>query len=396
MHLDMDAFFASVEQRDNPELRGKPILVAWDRPRSVVTTASYEARPFGCRSAQPVAVAKRLCPHALIVPPRMEVYAEVSERVFAMLGDLSPLVEPLSVDEAFVDLTGTERLLGAPRDVAEGVRARIRQELSLTASCGVAPNKFLAKLASDLRKPDGLTVIGPGEAETVLAPLAVGKIWGVGPKAAEKLAARGIRTIGDLLRAGPERLARDFGDSVRHWCELARGIDDRAVVPDTEAKSIGQERTFETDIDDAGEVRAVMLAETDDVARRVRRSGVVAREVHIKLRYGEFETITRQTTLPAPTDVTAEIWAAASALFDAWAAKSFRPVRLAGVSVGRLTRGGAQASLFDAAQHEKRRSLDLAMDAIRDRFGDESLRRAGGRIERELAPSEKPRRREKK
>ena len=390
LHIDMDAFFASVEQRDDPSLRGKPVLVAFDRPRSVVTAASYEARPFGCRSAQPIAMAKRLCPHAILVPPRIEHYAAVSERMFTMLADLSPLVEPLSIDEAFVDLTGTERLLGAPWDVAEALRARVKRELGLTASCGLAPNKFLAKLGSDMKKPDGLTVLRPGEVERLLEPLPVGRIWGVGPKAEERLALRGIRTIGDLLKVGPERLAREWGDAARHWCELARGIDDREVTPDTEAKSIGQERTFETNLEDPDEVRAVMLAETEDVARRLRRSGLAAREVHVKLRYGDFETITRQATLETATDVTGELFRAARALFDTWAAASYRPVRLAGVSVSRFSRDGHQASLFEAKEHERGRRLDAAMDALRDRFGDASLRRAGGRVEEGLAPSDKP------
>lgn len=386
LHLDMDAFFASVEQRDHPELRGRPVLVAWDRPRSIVTTASYEARPFGCRSAMPISVAKRLCPHAAIVPPRMEVYAEASARVMAMLEEISPLVEPLSIDEAFVDLTGTERLLGPARGVAERVRARIRDELSLTASVGIAPNKFLAKLASDLRKPDGLTVVREEDVERLLGPLPVSRLWGVGPKAEERLAADGIRTIADLRGRGGDALERRHGESGRHWFELAWGRDDRSVVPDSQAKSLGQERTFEEDVADADAVRAVLLAETEAVGRRVRRHGLHAREVSVKIRYGDFETITRQATLAAATDVTAELWDAARMLFDRWARGGFRPVRLIGVTASRLSEGGRQAGLFDDRTHERRRRLDRTTDAIVERFGGGAVRRAGGRDVEELSP----------
>ncbi|MCE9636584.1 MAG: DNA polymerase IV [Planctomycetes bacterium] len=386
LHLDMDAFYASVEQRDFPALRGKPILVGFDSPRSVVTTASYEARPFGCRSALPMSVAKRMCPHAIVVPPRFEAYAEASSKVFAILESLSPLVEPLSLDEAFVDVTGTERLLGPPVALAATIRARVRSELQLTASVGVAPNKFLAKLASDLRKPDGLTVIGAGDVERMLAPLPVGRIWGIGPKTAERLAAEGIRTIADLRRVGADELERRHGDSGRHWWELAWGIDDRPVVPDTQAKSLGQERTFETDLPDADVVRSILLAETEDVARRVRRSGFLAREVSVKIRFGDFETITRQATLPAATDVTAELWAGALSLFDRWARGSFRPVRLIGVTASRLSVGGRQAALFDEAGHERKRRADLVSDAIVAKFGAGAVRRAGGQTAPQLSP----------
>lgn len=378
LHLDMDAFFASVEQRDRPELRGRPVLVAWDRPRSIVTTASYEARPFGCRSAQPVAVAKRLCPHAVIVPPRFEAYAEASDAVMSMLKELSPLVEPLSIDEAFVDLTGTERLLGAAPDVAERVRRRIRDELRLTASCGVAPNKFLAKLASDLRKPDGLTVVRPGDESAVLDPLPVERLWGVGPKSGEELRRLGIPTIGALRAFGDDRLAALLGPSARHWAALARGEDDRPVVAGAEAKSIGREQTFEEDLGDAAEVRAVLLAQAEDVGRRLRRQRLAARGVSLKIRYGAFETITRQTTLEEATDATADLWAAASRVWDLWASASFRPVRLVGVTATRLERGGG-GTLFGAADRERRRALDSALDAIDARFGAGAVRRAGGR-----------------
>ncbi|MCG3133083.1 MAG: DNA polymerase IV 1 [Planctomycetes bacterium] len=393
LHVDMDAFYASVEQRDRPELRGKPVVVAFEGARSVLTTASYEARKFGCRSAQPLAVAKRLCPQAIVVEPRMDHYAAVSAQVFGMLEELSPLVEPLSIDEAFVDLTGTERLHGPPADTAERLRRRIREELSLTASAGVAENKFLAKLASDLKKPDGLTVVPRGGGPALLAPLPVRKIWGVGEVAERKLHGIGVRTIAELLACDGELLARTVGrGAADHWRALATGQDDRDVVPDSEAKSIGQERTFETDLGDPAEVLSVLLAEAEAVARRIRRSGLRAREVHVKIRYGAFETITRQTTLPQPTDATADVWSAARSLFQTWASASFRPVRLIGVSAGRFTKDGAQGDLFASPADERKRRLDRAVDALTDRFGDGTVARAAARRVAERSPSDHARR----
>jgi DNA polymerase-4 len=335
----------------------------------------------------PMVVAKRKCPQAIIVPPRFEAYAEASARVFEILESVSPVVEPLSIDEGFVDLTGTERLLGTAPAVGESIRRRIRDELRLTASVGIAPNKFLAKLASELRKPDGQTLIGPDDIERVLAPLPVSRIWGVGPKSAEVLAAAGVRTIADLRRMGEAELGRRFGDAGRHWHALAWGLDDREVVPDSQAKSLGQERTFEEDIADPAEVRSVLLAETEAVARRVRRSGLVAREVSLKIRYGDFETITRQTTLPAATDVTNEMWAAARAIFDKWAGAGFRPVRLIGVTASRLSEGGRQGDLFDEPGHERRRRTDRVADRIVEKFGEGAVRRAGGNVHPERSPS---------
>ena len=232
LHLDMDAFFAAVEQRDHPELRGKPLLIGHDGPRGVVATASYEARPFGCHSAQPMVVAKRLCPQAIIVPVRGERYREVSAQMFAILDEFSPLVEPLSVDEAFLDLTGTEQLLGPPEQVAQTLRGRIATDLQLTASVGVAPNKFLAKLASDMDKPDGLTVIRPEDIDRILLPLPVTRIWGVGKATAAGLEKWGIRTIADLRAKSLEWLEEHCGGEARRFFNLARGLDDRTVTID--------------------------------------------------------------------------------------------------------------------------------------------------------------------
>ena len=374
LHLDMDAFFAAVEQREDPSLRGRPLLIGHDGPRGVVATASYEARPFGCHSAQPMAVAKRNCPHAVVLPVRMGLYRQVSEDMFSILQAFSPAIEPLSIDEAFVDLTGTERLLGAAEAVARRIKDRIKSELHLTASVGLAPNKFLAKLASDMNKPDGLTVIRAEDVDRVLPPLPVTKLWGVGRVTAERMRTYGIRTIGDLRRKSEAWLAEFFGAEAGRYYRLSRGLDERPVVGDEEAKSIGHEQTFEVDVAEAAEVRAVMLDQVEQVAARLRRHGLRARGVSLKIRFGNFQTIGRSATLPRPTDATAELWAAARDLFDCW---PFQPVRLIGVTAERLSRGEGQMDLFADPQHDRRRQLDAAADRINRRFGQRAIRRAG-------------------
>jgi DNA polymerase-4 len=371
----MDAFFASVEQLDRPELRGRPVLVGSDRPRGVVAAASYESRRSGCRSAQPMAVALRLCPDAVVVRPRMERYAEVSGRVMAILETLSPLVEPLSIDEAFVELTGTERLLGPAPAVARDLKARVRAETGLTASVGVAPNKFLAKIASDLGKPDGLTILEEGSVDRVLLPMEVERLWGVGPKTAAALRGAGVRTVGDLRAWSEERLAARFGEAGGHFWRLARALDDRPVVPDHEAKQIGQECTFEQDLEDPEEVRAFLRAHADEVARRLRRRGIRARGVQLKIRYGKFETVTRSETLPEAVDTTADLRSAALRIFDRWAADGFRPVRLVGVCAQHLEGGPVAGLLFPDDDRARQRRLDGALDEIAGRFGREALRR---------------------
>jgi DNA polymerase-4 len=371
----MDAFYASVEQRDEPGLRGRPVLVGSDRPRGVVCAASYEARKFGCRSAQPMAVALRLCPDAVVVHPRMERYAAVSEQVFAVLEAASPLVEPLSVDEAFLEATGTERLHGPAEALAARLKERIRAETGLTASVGVAANKFLAKIASDLRKPDGLVSVPPGGEEAFLAPLPVERLWGVGPVTAGRLHGLGVRTVADLRAWSEERLAAEFGAGGPRFHRLSRGIDDRPVVPESRAKSLGREHTFEIDCPDPGEVRALLLAQAEAVGRRLRKHGLRAAGVAVKIRYGDFETIGRQATLAAPTDATLPLRDGAAALFDHWAGASFRPVRLIGVVATRLEGGPEQGELFPDTDALRKRRLDSALDEIAGRFGATVLRR---------------------
>jgi DNA polymerase-4 len=376
LHVDMDAFYASVEQLDQPHLRGRPVLVGHDGPRGVVSAASYEARRFGCRSAQPTAVAKRLCPHAIVVPVRFARYGEVSRQVFAIFESYTPLVQALSVDEAFLDVAASVRLFGEPIEIARQIKQRIHGDTGLTASVGVAPNKFLAKLASDMNKPDGLTVIGDHNVDEIMPPLPVEKIWGIGPKTMERLNDIGVRTVGDLRRLPVELLKLRLGDEADHYRRLAFGIDARAVSPDRDAKSIGQEQTFGQDLTDPEAVRSVILGQTEQVSARLRRNAVVARSVTVKIRYGDFETITRRTTLVEAVDTTAPLWNAAKALFDAWAAKDFRPVRLIGVTASQLSTAAEQSSLFPDPAREKEKRLDNVVDQINAKFGKRAVSRA--------------------
>lgn len=376
LHVDMDQFFAAIAVRDDPSLVGRAILVGGRGPRGVVSTASYEARRYGCHSAMPMATARRLCPHAEVVSVPGDRIAEASRRVFAVLDDFSPLVQPLSVDEAFVDMTGSDRLMGDGPGVAQRVKRRIREEVDLTASVGVAPNKFLAKLASDMDKPDGLTIVAPEDVERVLPPLPVEKLWGVGPAAAEKLRRVGVRRVADLRRMGRAPLVRRFGSLGEHLHRLAHGEDDRPVVPDRRAKSIGQEQTFDADLDDPALVLAVMLGQVEQVAHRLRRQGFVTAGVTIKIRFGDFQTVTRSASISPPTDLTDELWRVGRALFDKWASAAFSPVRLIGFTADHLAAPGEQGELFPDAARDRSRRLDHALDAINDRFGNATVHRA--------------------
>jgi len=373
LHVDLDAFFASVEQRDNPELRGKPVLVGGTGPRGVVAAASYEARAYGCHSAMPSAVARRLCPDAVFVKGSFERYREASDAVFAIFEEFTPLVQPLSIDEAFLDVTGSVRLLGSPVEIAGAIRARIKETTELTASVGVAPNKFLAKLASDLKKPDALVVLEPETYQSVLDPLPVTKIWGVGPSAEQSLARLGIRTIRELRETPAETLRARFGDFGAHLRELAHGRDDRPVHTDREAKSISHEQTFGANLTHPDDVRAVLVDQAEQVGRRLRRHGRFARTVTIKIRFGDFETVTRSETLGEATDQTGVIAREARALFDAWA---FRPVRLIGCGVSQLTDSPGQGGLFAQETDERSRAIDRATDLIAGKFGKRAVTRA--------------------
>jgi DNA polymerase-4 len=378
LHVDMDAFFASVEVLDNPALKGLPVLVGHDGPRGVVAAASYEARKFGCHSAQPMAVAKRNCPHAVIVPGHYHRYREMSEKVFAVFERYTPLIQPLSIDEAFLDVTGSLRALGPAEGIAREIKDSIRGETGLTASVGVAPNKFLAKLASDLEKPDGLTVIRPDDIDRILPPLALGKMWGIGPKTAAKLASLNIKTIGDLRRMSMEWLTDRFGSDAEHYHKLARGEDDRPVTPDRQAKSIGQEETFGVDVADREQLRQTLFEHAEEVGRRLRKAGLRAKAVWVKIRYGDFKTITRQLTLDQPSDVTTTLYEAAQTLFDTWAAEGFAPVRLIGLAGKNLTEGEEQLSLFPDPETQKQKKLDGVLDRINQKLGKSTIRRGRG------------------
>jgi len=379
LHLDMDAFYASVEQRDHPELRGRPVLVGGDpRGRGVISAASYEARPFGCRSAMPTSQALRLCPQAVLLPVRMDHYVAVSRQVFALLEQYTPEIEPLSIDEAFLDVTGSTRLFGPAAAIARMLKDRIRAELTLTASVGVAPNKFVAKLASDLRKPDGLVVVSPDEVADFLAPLPIARLWGAGPATQRVFEKLRVHTFGDARRLSVETLRHEFGDHGEHFWQLVRGLDDRPVETDREARSISHEHTFAQDVADLDHVRAVLLDQTEHVAARLRRHGRLAATVVLKVRRPDFATFTRRLTLPRATDQTAEVWAAAATLFDAWRAQQATPVRLIGMGVtGLTTPAGQQLELFGQTDSERQRRLDQAVDSIRARFGSDAIRRGG-------------------
>lgn len=382
LHVDMDAFYASIEQRDRPELRGLPVIVGGTpEGRGVVCAASYEARKFGVHSAMPASTARRLCPQGVFLPTRIGYYAQVGRQLRTIFQAFTPLVEPLSLDEAFLDVHGCESLFGPPEAIARQLKERIRAETQLTASVGVAANKFLAKLASDLKKPDGLVVIPPEQVRAILDPLPVGKLWGVGAKGEKRLHAVGIRTIADLAQTSEKLLVDRFGESGRHLWLLAQGQDDRVVIPDDDAKSISTETTFARDIGDREALRTILLELTEELGERVRRAGVRARTVEIKVRTSDFQTFLRSKTLAEATDLTEEVWRTASALFEERVPDDWLPLRLLGVGVTGLGRPGAvQASLFDQEWRQKHRAVDAVADEIRKKFGDEAIGRAAGRL----------------
>ena len=364
LHVDMDAFYASVEQRDDPALRGKPVAVGGASRRGVVCAASYEARPFGVRSAMPMVRALRLCPGLVVVPPRFERYAEVSDQVFDVFHSFTPEVEGLSLDEAFLDVTRSISLLGAPLEQARKIRARIQERTQLTASVGLSEVKFAAKIASDLCKPDGLLEVPRGQVRAFLAPLPATRLWGVGPRTDEILQRLGLRKIGDIARADRSFLEAQLG-SLGPWLhDLANGLDARAVEPDTEAKSVGAEETFEDDLE--GEELLPFLHEQSlRVAARLRRAKLRARTVQLKVKFADFRVITRQETLPSPTDDGLVLFRVVSRLLGKLES---RPIRLTGVHAGDLGGGEGQLGLFDA-EAKKRARLNRSLDAIAEKFG---------------------------
>ncbi len=375
LHVDMDAFYASVEQRDRPGLSGKPVVVGADpRGRGVVSAASYEARRYGIHSAMPIGRAYRLCPHAAFLPVDMAKYMRVSAEIMGLLEAFTPLVEPLSLDEAFLDVTASESLFGPAVEIARTIKARIRTEVGLTASAGVAPNKFLAKVASDLRKPDGLVVVRPGEEAAFLRDLPIARLWGVGPAAEGELARLGVRTIGQLARLPRQTLLEHFGASGAHLRALARGEDDRPVVPWEDPKSVGAEETFGRDTGDLARLRATLLKQADRVAAELRGLGLRGRTVTLKVRFADFRTLTRRDTAAGATADGGEIFRRA---WDAFT-RLERPqaIRLVGLSVSGLDHDAdpRQLPLFGRAERAER--LGRVADELRSRFGPDALRRA--------------------
>jgi DNA polymerase-4 len=367
----MDAFYAAVEQRDRPELRGRPVIVGADpRGRGVVAAASYEARGFGVRSAMPISRAARLCPHAAFVRPDMEKYAAVSAQVMAVLAAFSPLVEPISIDEAFVDLTGTERLHGRPLEAVREMKRRIADETGLTASAGLAGNKFVAKVASELRKPDGLVEVPPGTEAAFLAPLPVERLWGVGRATAKTLAALGIVTIGQLQAMPPRILIDRVGRHAGALRELALGRDDRPVTPWTPPKSMGAETTFGLDVDDRSRLDATLRAQAERVGRELREEGVAASRVTLKLRFADFRTITRSQT-GDPTQDGLELYRRVMALFARETLA--QRVRLIGLSASALRpQASGQLDLLDPSAVRRERLAHVS-DRIARRFGPRAL-----------------------
>ncbi len=370
IHVDMDAFYASVEQRDNPSLKSKPLIVGGHAQRGVVLAASYEVRPFGVRSAMPMARAMKLAPHAVVVRPRFTAYAEASEQVFAIFGRYTPLVEPLSLDEAFLDVTASVGLFGPPADIARRIRKETAAELSLPASAGIASVKFVAKIASDLAKPNGQREVRAEDTVAFLAGLPLSRLWGVGPKTEEELNHAELKTIGDVAACDVAWLEARLGSQGRHLWELARGHDPREVVPDRAAKSVGAEDTFEEDLTSLDLLCSHVHSQALRVGRRLRKAGVQGRVVQLKVKFSDFNVITRRTTLRSPTDDGQTLYRAAVELLER--TRERRPVRLTGVSVSSLhAEGPQQLGLLSAPPRSMK--LNAALDRIAERFGSKAI-----------------------
>ena len=378
LHVDMDAFYASVEQRDDPALSGKPLVVGGDGNRGVVAAASYEARRYGIRSAMPMREARRRCPTLLQVRPRMAHYREISKRVFAIFRDFTPDVEGLSLDEAFLDVTGSTALFGPAPGIAQAVKTRIRDELELTASVGVAPNKLVAKIASDLDKPDGLVVVTPSNLREVLDPLPAAVIPGIGRRTLARLDAAGIRTLRDLRTADDGRLRSLFGRYAERTRERAAGIDERPVVSARSEKTMSAEQTFERDLYEVADMQRQLLRLTERTAERLRRKGLHAGTLRLKIREADFTTFSRQRSLHPPADDTQTLYEVAGELLQLWLAEHpGAGIRLLGVGGGDL-QSARQGDLFAGAGGDPRSALDETADAIRRRFATIPVGRARG------------------
>jgi DNA polymerase IV len=379
LHVDMDAFYAAVEEREDPALVGQCVIVGGSAEgRGVVAAANYEARKFGVHSAMSAARARKLCPQAVFLRPRMDLYAAVSRQIRGILERFTPLVEPLSLDEAFLDVAGSLPLFGPAAQIGRRIKESIRAETRLVASVGVAPNKFVAKIASDLEKPDGFVVVDQAGIREFLDPLPVGRIWGVGKVTGRVFAKLGVRTIGELRRLSEPLLRETFGSTSEHYRRLANGIDERRVVPDRSARSISHETTFSRDIRDRELLRSCLAELVEQVGRRLRRHGRRCRTIELKIRFADFRTVTRSATLPEATDVTQELLRGAVQLLTDNLPARPAPIRLLGFGVHGLEEAIVQPTLFEEIDRDKQRTLDRVADRIAERFGKSALRRAIG------------------
>lgn len=380
-HIDLDAFFASVEQRDNPSLKGRPVIIGADPKggtgRGVVSTCSYEARTFGVHSAMPISQAYRLCPSAVYLLPDMEKYEKASADVFEVFKQFSPDIEPISIDEAFLDMTGSCHLFGTPKEAAQELKRRVREQTGLIASVGIAPNMMTAKIASDYCKPDGLLEIAEGEVLNFLHPLKIRKLWGVGPKTQQALERMGMFTIGDIARFPQRKLIETFGENGRHLFALANGIDDRRVEMGDDVKSVSNEETFEEDTEDQCLIFDTLLALSEKVSQRLRDQELKGRTLTLKVRLTGFKTYTHTARFDERTNHADKIFKKAKALFiDHFV--SAGTVRLIGVRVSDFDDGYVRESLFTDEEDDRKESVHRAVDSIRDKFGKEAIRRAGG------------------
>lgn len=384
LHLDMDAFYASVEQRDRSDLRGRPVIVGGNRMRGVVCACSYEARVFGVHSAMPISRALQKCPQAIVVPVRMSHYQQVSAQVFTIFERYTDLIEGISVDEAFLDVTGSQRLFGSGRDIAIKIRRDVREELELAISAGIAHNKFLAKLASEQAKPDGLFQV-PERIDDFLLPLPLKRLWGVGPVTHRELESLGLQTVADLRKMELTFLESRFGQAGVQLFKLARGEDARQVNPERELKSIGHEDTFENDLWQCDAMQEVLLELAERVATRLRRHGVMGTTITLKVKYADFSTVTRSRTVPDGIAHANDMFDLAKELLKKTEAGR-KPVRLLGISLSNLiTTGSGQGMLFDGERRQRLKELDQAVDRLRERYGQNGISRATllGRRQRE-------------
>ena len=377
LHVDMDAFYAAIELRDNPSLAGKPVVVGGSSTgRGVIAAASYEARKFGLHSAMPGAQAIRLCPHAVFIKPQMEKYSAVSKQIREIFNRFTPVFEPLSLDEAFLDVAGSEKLFGDAETIGRQIQSTIADELNLVASVGVAPNKFLAKIASDLEKPNGFVVVEQANVTEFLDQLNIERVWGIGPKTQKKFLRLGVQRIGQLRKLPLETLKQLFGLNADHFWRLARGIDSRPVVPDRIAKAVGHESTFSKDIDNDDVLESWLWDLSDQVGRRLRRNEIFGKTIRVKIRFYDFRTISRSKTISTRTNSTRQIAETSLNLLQIVRAEQRDSIRLLGVSVGGLSRDAYQQQLlFDQKSSQRTKQIDSAADAIRDRFGNAAMKR---------------------